>query len=530
MAFSRIQNPMTQRRFRRFKEVRRAYYSLIILATLYLISLGAELICNDVPIFVRYEGRSYFPVFRFHPEDTFTGSGRMTRPDFKAIQKQPDFRENPDNRMLFPPFPFGPYKSIEPTDLDIPDQIIVTFTPMPRIGATDIRPDQSVARSRGMEAFFGVDSMAEIADLSEIVPLSPDFKSAIDRRFRNLPAPRTEETIEVLPSGPTTVSLSSFTPRADPPDTVRLIFREAETDPGAAFRLRFDPEGHLLADDTGVWARLSPADRTVLSRFAQKQASESVDPVRMPVDGRHYTVHFERETVRFPYPPVGIHFMGIDEAGRDVFARIFYGLRTSLSFGFLLVIASMAMGILAGAIQGYYAGLIDITAQRLIEIWSALPFLYVMILMGAVYGRSFSLLLVCYALFNWIGISYYIRAEFLRLRRQPFVEAALCLGIPTHKVIFKHIMPNAMIPVITFFPFSLVGAIGALAALDYLGFGLPPPTPSWGELLYQAQLYRWAWWLILYPSISLFSVMLMGVFVGEGIRNAYDPRRFTRVE
>mgnify|MGYP006285312575 FL=1 len=530
MAFFWIHNPMTQRRIRRFREVRRAYYSLIILAGLYLISLGAELICNDVPFYVRYDDRSYFPIFQFHPEDTFTGSGRMTRPDFKAIQKQPDFQDNPDNRMIFPPFPYGPYKSIEPADLDIPDQIIVNFTPMPRIGAMDIRPDHSVARYRGMDPFLDIDSMAEINNLTELMTLPPDLKSAIDRRFRNLPAPRTKETIEGLPTGPVTVSLSTFTPRADQPDTVRLIFREAETEAGAAFRLRFDTEGHLTGDDAGVWETLSPADQAVLSGFAQNQASETVDPIRMPVDGRHYTVHFERETVRFPYPPVGIHFMGIDDAGRDVFARIFHGLRTSLTFGFLLVIASMTMGILAGAIQGYYAGLIDITAQRLIEIWNALPFLYVMILMGAVYGRSFSLLLVCYALFNWIGISYYIRAEFLRLRKQPFVEAAHCLGIPTYKVIFKHILPNAMIPVITFFPFSLVGAIGALAALDYLGFGLPPPTPSWGELLYQAQLYRWAWWLILYPSISLFSVMLMGVFVGEGIRNAYDPKQFTRME
>jgi microcin C transport system permease protein len=222
--------------------------------------------------------------------------------------------------------------------------------------------------------------------------------------------------------------------------------------------------------------------------------------------------------------------MGIDGAGRDVLTRILYGLRTSLTFGLLLVVCSMGLGVVAGALQGYYGGLTDITGQRLIEIWSALPFLYIMILMGSVYGRSFALLLFCYGLFNWIGISYYIRAEFLRLRKQPFVEAAKCMGLSSPKIIFRHILPNAMVPVITFFPFSLVGAIGSLAALDYLGFGLPPPTPSWGELLFQAQQYRWAWWLILYPSLALFVVMLLGVFVGEGIRNAYEPRRYTRIE
>jgi len=194
------------------------------------------------------------------------------------------------------------------------------------------------------------------------------------------------------------------------------------------------------------------------------------------------------------------------------------------------VICSMSLGIAAGAFQGYYGGIADMAAQRMIEVWSALPFLYVIILMGSVFGRGFFLLLFCYGIFNWIGISYYVRAEFLRLRRQPFVEAAKSMGIPSFKIIFRHILPNALTPVVTFFPFSLVGAIGALAALDYLGFGLPPPTPSWGELLFQAHQFRWAWWLILYPSLALFIVMLCAVFVGEGIRNAYDPKKYVRLK
>ncbi|MBU4199678.1 MAG: ABC transporter permease subunit [Verrucomicrobia bacterium] len=228
--------------------------------------------------------------------------------------------------------------------------------------------------------------------------------------------------------------------------------------------------------------------------------------------------------------PVRGHPLGIDSAGRDVLARILYGLRISLSFGFLLVVVTMGVGILVGAFQGYYGGAVDIVGQRLIEIWDALPFLYILILMGSVFGSSFGLLLVCYGLFNWVGISYYQRAEFLRLRRMAFVEAARCMGISPLKIMFQHILPNALVPVITFFPFSLVGAIGLLAALDYLGFGLPPPTPSWGELLTQAQEYSWAWWLALYPSLALFLVMLLGVFVGEGVRAAFDPRPVSRME
>jgi microcin C transport system permease protein len=286
----------------------------------------------------------------------------------------------------------------------------------------------------------------------------------------------------------------------------------------------------LTKDQAKLWDQMDQSEQALLLALVEKRFNEPLDAYSIQIEGRLYKVDFIKEDVRFPYPPVEGHWLGVDSAGRDVLARILYGLRTSLSFGLLLVVFSMLLGIAIGALQGYYGGLLDITSQRLIEIWSALPFLYIMILMGSVYGRSFALLLFCYGLFNWIGISYYIRAEFLRLRKQPFVEAAKCMGSSTGRIIFKHILPNGLVPVITFFPFSLVGAIGSLAALDYLGFGLPPPTPSWGELLFQAQQYRWAWWLILYPSLALFMVMLLGVFIGEGIRNAYDPKRYTRLD
>jgi microcin C transport system permease protein len=316
---------------------------------------------------------------------------------------------------------------------------------------------------------------------------------------------------------------------------VRLTFREPLAGrPAEPIELGFNREIDLASppDDqaAALWAAVSDTDRQRLFTFIANRFDGALDSQRLRINGFTYKVDFIKQEVIFPYGPTKGHFLGIDNAGRDVFARILYGLRTSMTFGLLLVICSMALGIAAGAVQGYFGGLVDIGGQRLIEIWSALPFLYIMILMGSVFGRSFPLLLIIYGIFNWIGISYYMRAEFLRLRRQPFVESAKCMGIPTSKIIFRHILPNALVPVITFFPFSLVGAIGSLAALDYLGFGLPPPTPSWGELLSQAQQYRWAWWLILYPSLALFTVMLLGVFIGEGIRNAYDPKRYTRLD
>ncbi|MEW5910176.1 MAG: ABC transporter permease subunit, partial [Thermodesulfobacteriota bacterium] len=386
------------------------------------------------------------------------------------------------------------------------------------------------------EAFTGKPEDAVTGmNVSEFFNLPEPIRRGIENRFKNLPSPRVSADGKTRDGRKIRISLSTFMQRSNTPQTLRLLVMEAADLNQGKGVLVISRDGKPDASLSGpeyesLWNSIKVEDQEALIRQAKNRFLGPVDSMMLNISGRPFRIEMEKEEVRFPYPPVSGHPMGIDGAGRDVMARILYGLRTSLTFGLFLVVCSMAFGIAAGAVQGYFGGAVDISAQRFIEIWSALPFLYVMILMGSTYGRSFSILLFCYGIFNWIGISYYIRAEFLRLRTQGFVEAAKCLGLSSGKIIFRHILPNALIPVITFFPFSLVGAIGALAALDYLGFGLPPPTPSWGELLFQAQQYRWAWWLILYPSAALFVVMLLGVFVGEGIRNAYDPRQYTRLE
>ena len=234
--------------------------------------------------------------------------------------------------------------------------------------------------------------------------------------------------------------------------------------------------------------------------------------------------------VGFPFRPVPEHPFGIDAGGRDIYARVVHGLRIALVFGLVLAFLGMLFGLVIGAVEGYFGGKTDILLQRFTEIWSAMPFLYVMIFIGSTMGRSFGVLLGCYAIFNWITVSYYMRAEFLRLRTRTFVEAAKVQGLSTARIIFVHILPNALTPLITLFPFLLMGAIGSLAALDFLGFGLPPMTPSCGELLAEAQQFRGAWWLILFPSAALFIVMLLTVLVGEGLRDAFDPRQESRLE
>ena len=234
--------------------------------------------------------------------------------------------------------------------------------------------------------------------------------------------------------------------------------------------------------------------------------------------------------VGFPFRPVPEHPFGIDAGGRDVYARVVHGMRIALIFGLVLAFLGLLFGLVIGAVEGYFGGKADILLQRFTEIWSAMPFLYVMIFIGSTVGRSFAMLLVCYAIFNWITVSYYVRAEFLRLRTRTFVEAAKVQGFSSARIIFVHILPNALTPLITLFPFLLMGAIGSLAALDFLGFGLPPMTPSCGELLAEAQQFRGSWWLILFPSAALFIVMLLTVLVGEGLRDAFDPRQKSKLE
>lgn len=524
---------ITQKRLRRFKEKKRAYWSLWFLIILYALSLASELICNDKPLYVRYNGSSCFPVFKYYPEDMFLHNGKQTRPDYKKINNTTVFKTHAENFMVFPSVPYGPYENIDPESLRSEEKVALTITPVPRAGNINIRPDFSIARSTSCGFFFNTkDDSVRNLNLTEYWDISPELENAIKERFLNKPSPSISGTLtgKINPELKAELSLSKFSQRNSPIDTVRISFRQPIEGTVKSETIVFDREMNMAGRASRLWEEIGNDERKHLLESANKRFTEYLEPFTLIVQNRIYQVRIEKNDISWPHPPVRGHWLGIDINGRDVLARIIYGLRISMTFGFILVAVSMVIGTLIGAVQGYYGGRLDITGQRLIEIWSALPFLYVMILMGSIYGRSFVLLLFCYGIFNWIGISYYIRAEFLRLRKQPFVDSAKCMGIPNSKIILRHIMPNALTPIITFFPFYLVGAIGALAALDFLGFGLPPPTPSWGELLYQAEQFRWAWWLILYPSIALFVVMVLGIFVGEGLRDAFDPHPYSRME
>ncbi|NNF48079.1 MAG: ABC transporter permease [Desulfofustis sp.] len=241
---------------------------------------------------------------------------------------------------------------------------------------------------------------------------------------------------------------------------------------------------------------------------------------------RHYydTINYELD-VPVPSPPTRDNILGTDDRGRDVFARLLYGFRLSILFGLALTAVGTIIGIICGAVQGYFGGRTDLFFQRFIEIWGSMPELYILIIFASIFKPSALLLLVLLSLFSWMGLSDYVRAEFLRGRNMDYVKAAQALGVSNTVIMYRHLLPNGMTPVITFLPFRMSASILALTSLDFLGLGVPPTTPSLGELLAQGKANIDAWWLSLSTFTVLVGSLILLIFIGEALREAFDPRK-----
>ena len=226
-----------------------------------------------------------------------------------------------------------------------------------------------------------------------------------------------------------------------------------------------------------------------------------------------------------PAPPDARHPLGTDDRARDVLARLIYGFRVSVLFALALTAIGVVMGIVAGAVQGYFGGRTDLLLQRIIEIWGSMPELYLLIIFASLFDPSILLLIALLSLFGWMGLADYVRAEFLRARTMVYVKAARAMGASDGRIMFHHLLPNTLTPVITFLPFRISGAVLALTSLDFLGLGVPPSTPSLGELLRQGKANIEAWWISLSAFVVLVAMMLLLNFIGEALRDAMDPRK-----
>ena len=360
---------LNQRRWRNFKRNRRALWSLIVFSVLFGLSLFAEVLANDKPIYVQYQGGHHFPIYKFYPETAFGGDFRT-----EAI-----------------------YRDIEV---------------------------QCLIKSGGLEACWD-----------------------------------------------------------DPEDVI------ADAADGEVAGQAIEP-GRIL------WPPI---------RYSFNTISDLDGPA--------------------PSAPDGEHLLGTDDTARDVLARVIYGFRLSIFFTLIVTFFASIIGVIAGAVQGFFGGWVDLIFQRVIEIWSATPQLYIIIILFAILGRSFWLLVFLMTLFGWTALVGVVRAEFLRARNLEYVRAARALGVGNWKIMFRHMLPNAMVATVTLLPFLITATIGSLASLDFLGFGLPSSSPSLGEMTLQAKQNLQAPWLG-FTAFFTFAIMLsLLVFIFEGVRDAFDPRK-----
>jgi microcin C transport system permease protein len=366
-------SPLNQRRWRNFCQNRRAYWSLLILGFLYGLSLFAEVLANDRPLLVKYQGSYYAPFLSFHSEKTFGG-------DLRTEAKY----EFPEVQCL------------------------------------------------------------------------------------------------IVSGG----SLDCW-------DDAAGIMAEVETK-GTAL-------GQPVEKGWMLWAPIPYRFNTIVNTGG-----------------------------RAPGPPSEMNWLGTDDASRDVLARVIYGFRLSISFALVVTLLTSVIGIAAGAVQGYFGGKVDLVTQRIIEIWSSVPSLYVIIILSAVFTRSVMLMVFLMVLFGWTGLVGVVRAEFLRARNFEYVRAAKALGVGDGRIMFRHVLPNAMVATLTMLPFIITGTIGSLAALDYLGFGLPASAPSLGQLTRQAQANLQAPHLAWVSFFTFATMLTLLIFVFEGVRDAFDPRKTFR--
>lgn len=267
----------------------------------------------------------------------------------------------------------------------------------------------------------------------------------------------------------------------------------------------------------------TPAD--YLDPFIQAQLAKPGNLAIFPLNRYHHRTINYFAVAADPAPPNLQNWLGTDNRGRDVLARAIYGFRLSVLFALAVTAVCTVMGVIYGAVQGFFAGWTDLVMERFVEIWGSMPELYMLIIFSALFAPSVGLLVTLISAFSWLGIAAYVRAEFLKNRTLDYVRAATAMGQRKRVIIFRHILPNTLTPVITLIPFEMAGAIGALTSLDFLGLGVPPGTPSLGELLQQAKGNLDAWWLAAVSVGVLVLMLVLLILVGDALRDALDPRK-----
>ena len=448
-------DPITRRRFQRFRRIKRGYYSLVILLGAIVLSIFAPLLAESRALLVVYKGQVYLPTFQYLSMATF---GQMPPPGWSTGDLETEYlrlqREWQVERFLYARDAAqagGDAQKVAALDAEYPNR--GNYVIMPPIPWDPYQSD-----------FWYNEILNEI----QVLLMASDREGA--------------ERIA----------------RRDGLNELADLIGSGEIDTILADRTR-SPNGTLVG--------------LARSGTMPSLARLGVVPPNPPDAQRR-------------------HYLGTDSQGRDVASRLLYGFRISIFFALFLVFIGQVLGTLIGSLQGYLGGRFDILSQRLIEILVSIPFLYVVIILAALLTPSFWLLVGIMAVFQWISITFYMRTEMYREKTREYCLAAKSYGASHLRIIFRHLLPNCLTPLVTFTPFALVGAIFALTGLDYLGYGLPAPTPSWGQLLDQALLLenRDKLWLTLAPFGAIAVTLILVVFIGESVREAFDPKQYAKYE
>jgi ABC-type microcin C transport system permease subunit YejE len=451
-------DPVTAKRLQRFRQIRRGWWSFLILTALIVLSVFAPFLAESRAIAVWYEGRLRLPTFQFLPMATF---GQAPPPAWDTGEIETEY----------------------------------------------LRLQREWRAERFMHARERAAAVAAGAD--------PAALAAIDARYPN------RGHWVVMPPIPWDPYQNDFW------SNEILLEIQAALDAGDRWRAEFLARRdrlHELADaihDGRIDAMLADPDQSPTGKLLGLARSGAMASIAHLGEVPPIAPDRQRQ-----------HYLGTDAQGRDVAARLLYGFRISIFFALFLVLVSQVIGTAIGSLQGYLGGRFDILSQRLIEVLIAIPGLYVVIVLAALFQPSFWMLLAILAIFQWIAITFFMRTEMYREKTREYCLAARSYGASHLRIVFRHLLPNCLTPLVTFTPFAVVGAIFALTGLDYLGYGLPAPTPSWGELIDQAlQLEnRNKLWLILAPFTALTITLVLVVFIGESVREAFDPKRFARYE
>ena len=448
-------DPITRKRFERFRRIRRGYYSFVILAVAIVLSVFSPYLAESRALVVWYEGRLYLPTFEYLPMQTF---GQLPPPAWAIGDLETEY---------------GRLKR----EWDLEREFLERELQRP--GAELEDPRELESRYPNRRNFV-------------IMPLIPWDPYQNDFWYNEI----LNEVQALMDAG-------------DRGEAARLARRDRLVDLADAIETGAIDE--MLADPD----QTATGDLLGLARAGTMPSLAGLGTIpATPPDLRR------------------AHYLGTDSYGRDVAARLIYGFRISIFFALFLVLIGQAIGTAVGSLQGYLAGRFDILSQRIIEVLISVPFLYVVIIMAALVTPTFWLLLGLMALFQWISITFFMRTEMYREKTREYCLAARSYGASHLRIVFRHLLPNCLTPLVTFTPFAIVAAIFALTSLDYLGYGLPAPTPSWGEMIDQALQTenRDRLWLTLAPFGALTVTLVLVVFIGESVREAFDPKRYARYE